>query len=356
MNVTFLVGNGFDLQMGLRSSFTDFERHYVDLPVDDPAIIIFKGGIAGNIEKWSDFENKLGDFTAAFPVDEQDQFLHCLDDYTTELIKYLSSEEAKYRYFCVEIRREMRRSFRTFNEHVFSKVDRERNRVFKQHVEYRFISFNYTHVFDWYISNLAKNSKHLQSQYAFRDNHYKTILFSHVIHVHGELPGPVILGVDNTDQIRQEAWATDERFKRKLIKPEISKRAGSSVGKEVESILHNSDIICIYGMSLGETDKKWWVEIGKWLLLKGKKLFIQVYTPLDSTIELTHQKAFELEDRIIDRFCDYSDFTPEERAIVESKITVLINPDMFNIRNIIKKLKSDEKDRETLLRRLGYEN
>ena len=91
-------------------------------------------------------------------------------------------------------------------------------------------------------------------------------------------------------------------------------------------------MICIYGMSLGKTDWKWWTEIGRWLLDGEKKLFIQVYADVNSAAELTHQKRFDLEDGIIDKFCDYSAYSPEERAIAEEKIHVMINPDMFRIK------------------------
>ena len=61
MNVTFLIGNGFDLQVGLRTRYIDFYKVYiVPNEKDSPAILKFKEQIlkdeAHGWRNWSDFE------------------------------------------------------------------------------------------------------------------------------------------------------------------------------------------------------------------------------------------------------------------------------------------------------------
>lgn len=359
MNVTFLIGNGFDLRMGLKSSFRDFEKYYVTIAGNDPVIDTFKSNIADNMELWADFEKALGGYTNEFFIIEQDKFQRVLDDFSTHLIWYLEAEEKKAAAYIrdvdleFELEEEMERSLHIFNENIFTEVSKKRLRLFRQRLKYRFISFNYTHVFDRCIGMFPFGNILFRDRYTFRDRHYKTIIKNNVTHVHGELPGPIITGVDNKSQIGQEEWAEDKVFQKKLIKPEISTRAGRTAGEEAMSILRDSDVICIFGMSIGETDLRWWEEIGKWLLEKGKKLYIQVYAKVNDFAELTHSKIFDIEDLTKDRFCLFAGYSPEECAIAKGKIVVLINPDMFNIRP--EQLAGEDKKKWELLKKMGYE-
>lgn len=359
MNVTFLIGNGFDLRMGLRSSFRDFEEYYITIDDNDPAIGMFKRNITKNMELWADFEKSLGSYTSEYSDLGQDIFQRALDDVSAKLIQYLETEEDKFAAYIhesdleFELEQEMERSLHIFNENIYSKVSKKRLRLFRQRLRYRFISFNYTHVFDRCIGMFPFGKMLFRDRYAFRDRHYKTIINNNVTHVHGELPGPIITGVDNKSQIGQEEWAEDKLFQRKIIKPEISTRAGRTAGEEAMSILRDSDVICIFGMSIGETDQRWWKEIGKWLLEKGKKLYIQVYARVYSSAELTHPKIFDIEDWTKDRFCLLAGYSPEDRAIAEGKIVVLINPDMFNIRP--DQLAVEDNKKWELLIQMGYD-
>lgn len=49
-----------------------------------------------------------------------------------------------------------------------------------------------------------------------------------------------------------------------LIKPEANDGFREDTNKKVENIIQKSSMVIIYGMSLGETDKKWWVYLGRW--------------------------------------------------------------------------------------------
>lgn len=45
MNVTFLVGNGFDISAGLKTSYRDFYTWYLSQSTDDPAVTKVKAHI-----------------------------------------------------------------------------------------------------------------------------------------------------------------------------------------------------------------------------------------------------------------------------------------------------------------------
>lgn len=62
MNITFLIGNGFDVSLGMESSYSSFYKYIQEnelLPNN-----IFTKLINKDIDKWSDFERMLGILTA----------------------------------------------------------------------------------------------------------------------------------------------------------------------------------------------------------------------------------------------------------------------------------------------------
>ena len=58
--VTFIIGNGFDLNCGLKTRFTDMYPSYIATPSQYSIIADFKRDIQDNeslhFQRWSDFE------------------------------------------------------------------------------------------------------------------------------------------------------------------------------------------------------------------------------------------------------------------------------------------------------------
>ena len=52
MNITFLVGNGFDLNLKLDTRYTDFYKYYIE---HDPKDLLSES-IRNDFEMWSDLE------------------------------------------------------------------------------------------------------------------------------------------------------------------------------------------------------------------------------------------------------------------------------------------------------------
>lgn len=100
MQVTFLVGNGFDLNAGLRTRFSDFFKVYCEETANDtPVIKKFKEEIGTNVELWSDFEKQMGNYTAKVMKDilaegdlSVEDYYTCIDDFRNKFIIYLNEE------------------------------------------------------------------------------------------------------------------------------------------------------------------------------------------------------------------------------------------------------------------------
>ena len=84
MNITFLVGNGFDLSAGLRTAYRDFYDWYCAQPSGNLDIQMFKNGIRDDVlhggETWANFELGLGQYAAHFSGERLVKFQECYAD------------------------------------------------------------------------------------------------------------------------------------------------------------------------------------------------------------------------------------------------------------------------------------
>ena len=95
MNVTFLIGNGFDIGMGLNSRFKDFFPIYQIKSNNKPdRIKMLSHAIEGDYETWADFETALGKYTLEFTSETKQDFIDQLRDFENDFMEYLESQEA----------------------------------------------------------------------------------------------------------------------------------------------------------------------------------------------------------------------------------------------------------------------
>lgn len=334
MNITFLIGNGFDIRMGIESAYKKVESYYVKLEKSDERLKAFQKSIKENGEYWSNFERGIGQYTESFQDDDQATFQLCMNDFTEELIQYLQAEEARIDYdLCAdEIKIEFVRSLSKFDADIPAKYRNELNTIISKNagVYFRFISFNYTHILDECLTRSFTQDMAI-GKHKNGGSTYPHLVNSSVLHIHGDLPGPIIMGVDNQNQIANKKWAGQRRFRQKLAKPAMNARAGSLVDEEVTKLINESSFICIYGMSLGETDKTWWKLIGSWLRGTDRRLVLFGHSSNYSQVGFTHQRQFDIQDSLIDQFLDLAEIQGADRDALESRIIAVINPNLFNI-------------------------
>ena len=95
MNITFLIGNGFDVGLGMKSRFKDFFPIYKEKSQNkEPRIKQLSDNIEGNYDTWADFENALGEYTLKFTQENKQNFIDQIKDFETEFIAYLKWQES----------------------------------------------------------------------------------------------------------------------------------------------------------------------------------------------------------------------------------------------------------------------
>ena len=328
MNITFLIGNGFDLGLGLKTRYTDFYHKYCrNYLGDNSNITSFRMSLSRwktkrgtEVIDWSDFESAFG--LHAAEIDNKKEYIERFEHFVSQFNEYLEKEETRVSYDNVSGISQMMHNAVTTYFHVRPADREEILRRYNQDASerrYNFISFNYTKCLDNCVSIFGESLK---------SNSNRKI--GELVHVHGYVEENMIVGVNDVSQIANPDFASDREIISEIVKPIENEEARTNYSRQAKSIIDKSAIICIYGMSLGETDSLWWNYIAEWLL-KDKKnaLVILKY-------EEGYNKRFPFSqlkhvNHLVDRFLSFVNLSEEARETVRNRIYIGINHNVFEL-------------------------
>ena len=314
MDITLVIGNGFDKALGLKTGYYDFYDWLNNQQLDDNYIRIMKERIQRDKNKnrikdiWSDFEKGIGQFVTRIIKDDlPDDFSPWKSGTDNFLVKYLSSLDTSAKVRAIlQSNKNMQRchdyiqgfilSMKLLKSELFSDID--------ETVQGHMISLNYTDSLDQIASNMQiMNNSMLQ-------------IDSGVLHPHGQLSTGVILGVNDVSQINNVNIQQDVSYSSMMVKSAQIKALYQDVKDEAINYIKKSTIICLYGVSLGETDKDWWQLLGDWLQNDKKHLLI-VFWYVPKGKETKKDLSF-----IQKTFVNRPDFQEEDRIEIYKRLIV----------------------------------
>lgn len=186
--VTFILGNGFDMALNLKTSYRDFYKFIVAKESDN----LILNEIKESPENWADLEERLGLYT----FEDNFQYEKFYDDYIEvlkELKIYLKKQENMfsepdnlqplYNLFNV-----IEKNLRSHSQKIPADFVMK---IFNQVRRSNFITFNYTNTIDRLINNLQESGE------SFMD-------ITSPVHIHGTLNSPMALGVNDKTQYNSE--------------------------------------------------------------------------------------------------------------------------------------------------------
>ena len=265
MDVVFLLGNGFDINIGMKTRYCDFYDYYFKQISLNNIIKTFKNNIKENIEDWADLELKLGEYLENL---QENEAILIYNDLIKNLQKYIQSEEEKYSYDVDSnlIRKDLI-SPENYLRYVDSQFIKNNWKKDNENWRVRIISFNYTKSLEKLI---AFNNKRILIETI---NNYQRYIDT-VEHIHGFTNDRMVLGVNDSKQIKNQNLRDCKKIIRRFIKPECNKTYGLNHSEKCTSWINVAQIICLYGLSLGETDKIWWNRVAKRLVNSSAILII----------------------------------------------------------------------------------
>ncbi|MFI3304511.1 MAG: bacteriophage abortive infection AbiH family protein [Rikenellaceae bacterium] len=291
MNIVYLIGNGFDLSKGLPTSYPQFYNYYCSLPSPNNDLAELKEEITRG-DNWSDLEFALGEYSAKFDSKERLAKLH--KDLRTKLRDYLIKVEAHYH--CDDSQKDLLMSdllspekyLRDTEQRVITDIKNQSWTSEKINI----ITFNYTDTLERLIN--CKEEDPVNS----------------ITHVHGTLKNngrDMILGVDNDNQMSNKTLCVDRLIRRKFIKSESNAINGTDRDKYCKDLIYKADLICLFGVSFGDTDALWWGHIARRLINNSSsKLIIFIHkrdfeTNIDDDIADILEKDEEIKDMFLSK-------------------------------------------------------
>lgn len=329
MNITFLVGNGFDINLGLNTRYTDFYPTYLSKGHND----MLSRAIADNYDKWADLEVALGKVLKNIAPEQVDEFLDSKGKLEGDLAEYLRDEESRLDLSSSKLPGEFQKNVTGFfNE--FTSKEKSDFRAWlssvKSTISYRFISFNYTNCLDGVIERgktLPSFDTHVSGNTRYTDS------VGAVHHIHGTLDGDLILGINDASQIENPVLRTDSRLVDYIVKAEVNEALGEQRMETAKRIIDESDHIGVYGMSIGDTDLMWWQYLLAWLQKKdSRRLVLYVYT--DPSDNPSGQEKLRRINMWKDVFLVQSGADADMSKKVRGQIIIVIRSKIFNFDSI----------------------
>jgi hypothetical protein len=363
MNITFLVGNGFDINLGLRTKYLDFLKVYTaqvnneksfsigqkgiqkenSITIsNENAIDIFKQDILENFDMWSAAEEAFGKYTTSFfnRKGNAQHFCECHEDFCVKLAEYLA-EEQKHIDFASQketLTNEFAKaiSFLSLIE-KFREVQRQQLRNAESAISgayiYNFVNFNYTTTLDTFVDLIKENPKILGTRPTGGVARQNQI--GQLIHVHGYINKDLVLGVNDESQIEQTALFDGYRseYRNQLIKQKTNEMNEENTDKKTFDILKKSDLIYIYGMSIGKTDALWWQRIVQ-LMLQKEKLHVIIYCFERPSNQLIRRKVQTYDNEIKMQFLSFSDIDDVKKENLLDRIHITDDNIFSEIQNL----------------------
>lgn len=113
-----------------------------------------------------------------------------------------------------------------------------------------------------------------------------------------------------------------------LVKPRQNQIIRMNYDYNATRVINQSKIICVYGMSIGETDKKWWELIMNWLQGNPDRHLIVLKHEAEKR-QVFRWRRFV--DRTREYLFMYGGVSSEKRASLESQIHVDVDRDIFSM-------------------------
>ncbi len=323
MKMCFLLGNGFDIQLGMKTRYCDFYQSYIHLPSPSPMIANYKTEIALDVDQWSDLEDMLKYQTFGFQDFQNDEdYMDFVDDLLDELARYLRRQNARFR---IGDAKGVEDIFETSEARLLQLWQAQQDPALPPPANstVSYISFNYTEAL---ASLLACGSRNRP-----------------LINPHGDLDSSIVLGVNNlltpAVEFGLDTPVHHPLLDRWLIKENIIEGDGELKERynQAYQTMFDSECIGIYGMSLGRSDMLWWKLVEDWLCEDEKHiLFIFAYVQEQKiNTRSPRQRYFNRGEPLKDKFMSYLNSQNAKDHKIEQRVHVVVNPDLFDFEPVV---------------------
>lgn len=331
MNILYILGNGFDLSLGLDTSYRSFLKHYLNShqPNADPFIEDFQREVWKDIDTWTDLETHLGQWLDDNKSRERAIAVH--DDLVNELSLYMKNEQERVKPNA-KVREQILSNMANISHHLHRNLDKRdiTNYISKfanstPHV-INTITLNYTDTFERLALQEGKNEFQCTDNKIF-------FTFNPPIHLHGTVDEGIVLGVNDEAQVRNKQLVKEDSIQHRFIKTSTINNVYRT-GYEEQAIqaIDAANMICVYGTSFGKTDKRIWNRIVN-RVVKHNLQVILFHFGSEAFGGNQGPKKVDKIDSLNRQFVTYGIMSDTGRTLsIPSNVLGVYNSDVFNIK------------------------
>ena len=327
MNTTYIIGNGFDMNLGLKTRYQDFYDYYQNQSSPSEEVKQLKANIDRNKENWADLELALGEYTPNFK--DPNSAIDVMVDLCKHLTEYLKLQSRFIPQSNEKIKEEMLRCLANPNE-FFLPADQEQIQSYYSnsllaHSKITILSLNYTPSIERILDYKGNQPISIDSNDSWLG--YGTKVHP-VLHPHHTLNGTIIVGLNDESQIANQTLLGDEKFKEYFIKPACNKMLSFRTEDQCSDVINNSDLFVVFGSSLGATDKLWWQKIANRMVNSDSLLLLFIY---NREMERTGRRLGSQKREIINNFVSHLEgYTDTQIEDIKRKTLVSFNSGIFD--------------------------
>ena len=326
MNVTFIIGNGFDINMNMHTKYEHFYQYlcrHRDEYSDNMIFPYIMSALeqkeqSGDLGTWCDYEYQLGKLLSLVSPCDKDKYIHSklrLDD---ALADYLMSENQR-----ISVRDSSQLGSQAYDKlsHFYKEMNhqyRDEYAAYSEDVHFGFINMNYTNVLDQIVSAICEDPS-------------KRNCVSMPFHVHGDLLDGFVVGVDNINQLDNEKLQEDELLHNAMIKRTMNAALGSRRTETGKDMIMHSRYVCAYGASLGKTDRFWRQTIVEWLKKDERNRF--VFYKYEKKQHIGAGSRAYWVNTVIHEFLSDMWLTGDEKDQLKEQIIVIFNAKVFDLKS-----------------------
>ena len=330
MNILYLIGNGLDIAQGMNTRYQNFYDIYskpTDLKIS-PAALKLREEISKDYQTWADMEYSFGEYTSKIDRKEFDNVYYDMSD---ELRTYLLGEQKKYKPTDLAKDLALKDLINPYETLLERDKDEVKSFIIKHsrssstgnliNIYIDIISFNYTDTLERLLSERIGK--------AIGNINQNNVYIKQLIHIHGKLDKHMILGVNDVSQIHNEEYIDDSSIRDMLVKPESNIAIRSNNDIICERLIQNADMIVIFGMSLGATDKIWWQAIGNKIRFGNTKLIIFEY--IDQPLNYLRAHKFgAMRNNVLNKFTSHLKLSPMELETINENTYINFSTDFLS--------------------------
>lgn len=335
MRITWIIGNGFDCNMGLRTGYRQFlDEVYLSPgsinPLRDELVNkVGRPRFDGAPDLWSDLESLLG-AAAPYYEDDVDGYVETFEDLQKQFIGFVlkRQEEAS-----VAIDEDRLAEFRESLSCMYRRMTPSDvawlgfSDECYENVTIDLLLLNYTGVCDAFWGAVVDQSGIM----GLRGSGFneRAVYAGSYIHLHGRIddkgvPDDIVFGVSDSAQIESEKLACDEDICELWVKSNKNEALyGNDKTRRMRELLSWSGIICIYGSSLGASDNYIWNVVGQSLLQATDRRLIIFWYGLPDRHGLSASKYQRERNKAKESFLSVSGLDAQDREKIKDQIVVV---------------------------------